>query len=94
MQEFDVGTFVFLRYLGMLVLSWLVVYLSRRAKRDKEDKTTRVKIDQKDFGRLALVGMLGFGLYIPLSSVGLNDTTAFSSALLMATSPLFVSILL
>jgi drug/metabolite transporter (DMT)-like permease len=94
LQEFDVGTFVFLRYLGMLVLSWLIVYLSRRMKSDKAVKPTKVKISRKDFGRLALAGILGFSLYIPLSSVGLNYTTAFSTALLLGTSPLFASILL
>jgi len=94
LQEFEVGTFVFLRYLGMLGLSWLVVYLSRRAKHNQTITTPKVKISRKDFGRLALAGVLGFSLYIPLSSVGLNYTTAFSSALLIATSPLFASILL
>ena len=41
-----------------------------------------------------MAGVLGYGLYIPLSTLGLSFTTAFSNALLIATTPLFAALLL
>jgi drug/metabolite transporter (DMT)-like permease len=47
-----------------------------------------------DVGRVALAGLLGFTLYMLLSVVGIDRTTAFSNALLLAVSPLFTALLL
>ena len=41
-----------------------------------------------------LAGVLGYTLYILLSTVALSYTTAFSNALLIATAPLFAALLL
>lgn len=88
LEQFNVPGFIALRYLGMLVLSWSVfLFWQRRTRR-------AVAIKRADLARLALTGGLGYGLYIPLSTVGLSYTTAFSNALLIATSPLFAALLL
>ena len=47
-----------------------------------------------DLPLFALAGFLGHTLYITLSTIGLNYTTAFSSALLIATAPIFAGLLL
>lgn len=88
LQQFDVLGFIALRYLGMLALSWSVLlFWQRRTRRT-------VAIKRADLAGLALTGGLGYGLYIQLSTVGLSYTTAFSNALLIATSPLFAALLL
>jgi drug/metabolite transporter (DMT)-like permease len=97
LAEFDVFAFSFLRFAGMLALSWLVLFLRRQARKPNSgrSKTTEsLAVARKDIPRMVLLGILGFTLYIQISAVGLNYTTAFSSALLIATSPLFVAGLL
>ena len=88
LEQFNVLGFIALRYLGMLVLSWCVLLVWQRRTR------RTITIKRRDLVGLTLTGTLGFGLYIPLSTVGLNYTTAFSNALLIATSPLFAALLL
>jgi drug/metabolite transporter (DMT)-like permease len=88
LEQFNVLGFIALRYLGMLVLSWSVLLFWQRRTRQA------IAIKRADLAGLALTGGLGYGLYIPLSTVGLSYTTAFSNALLIATSPLFAALLL
>jgi len=88
LAQFNVSTFIALRYAGMLALSWCVLlYRLRFAPR-------AARLDRRDLPGLALAGVLGYGLYIPLSTLGLSFTTAFSNALLIATTPLFAALLL
>jgi drug/metabolite transporter (DMT)-like permease len=47
-----------------------------------------------DLPRFILSGMVGYCFYIGLSTIGLAYTTAFSSALLVAMSPLFTALML
>lgn len=47
-----------------------------------------------DLPLFVLAGLLGHTLYITLSTIGLKYTTAFSSALLIATAPIFAAVLL
>ena len=47
-----------------------------------------------DLPRLALAGVLGYTVFIVLSTVGLARTTAFSTALLVGTAPLFAALML
>jgi drug/metabolite transporter (DMT)-like permease len=97
LAEFDVFAFSFLRFSGMLALSWLVLYLRRQFKKKNSGgppTAESFRVDRKDLPRMVLSGILGYTLYIQISAVGLNYTTAFSSALLIATSPLFVAGLL
>lgn len=88
LEQFDVAGFIALRYLGMVVLSWSVLLFWQRRTRQT------IAIKRGDLPGLALTGGLGYGLYIPLSTLGLSSTTAFSNALLIATSPLFAALLL
>lgn len=87
-DEFDVFPFLLVRYLGLLVLAWTVVAVrSRRGG-------LPVRIARADRPRLALAGILGFSVYTTLSMIGLDYTTAFSNALLLATAPMFAALLL
>lgn len=84
LEQFDVPAFVFLRYLGMLAVGWVVVL----------GRGTALGVHRADLPRLGLSGLLGYTLYIPLSTFGLHYTTAFSGALLIATAPIFAATLL
>jgi drug/metabolite transporter (DMT)-like permease len=88
LEQFNVLTFICLRYLGMLALSWGVLLLHRWKTGES------IGIKDGDLPRLALAGVLGYTCYIPLSTVGLSFTTPFSNALLIATAPLFAVVLL
>ncbi len=101
LAEFDVFAFNFLRFSGMLALGWSVVYLRGKFGQSKpaptaEKLSLRERFQQirPDLPRMMLTGLLGYTLYIVLSSVGLSYTTAFSNALLIATAPLFAGVLL
>jgi drug/metabolite transporter (DMT)-like permease len=52
------------------------------------------KIRRQDVLWLVVSGLCGYGIYQLLYMVGLSHTTAFSSALLMATVPLFTALVL
>jgi drug/metabolite transporter (DMT)-like permease len=86
----EVGPLAFLvvRYLLMLGIAWGVLAWQRRRS------GLRLSVDPADYPRLALVGILGYSLYILLSIVGVSETTAFSNALLIALAPLFSALLL
>jgi drug/metabolite transporter (DMT)-like permease len=88
LEQFNVLGFIALRYLGMLVLSWTVLFMWQRRTRQA------IAVKREDLPALALTAGFGYALYIPLSTVGLNYTTAFSNALLIATAPLFAALLL
>ena len=88
LEQFNVLGFIALRYVGMLVLSWGVLLAWQRRTRQA------IAIKRTDLPGFALTGALGYVLYIPLSTVGLHYTTAFSNALLIATAPLFAAFLL
>ncbi len=92
--EFDTYVFICLRFSGMVAVSWLVLYLRRRLKVARHKSPESLVIARQDWARVVVSGLLGYTLYIQISTVGLSYTTAFSSALLIATSPLFMTILL
>jgi len=86
----EVGPLAFLvvRYALMLGIAWGVLAWQRRRS------GMSIAVDPADYPRLALVGILGYSLYILLSIVGVSETTAFSNALLIALAPLFAALLL
>lgn len=88
LEQFNVLGFIALRYLAMLILGWGVLLVWKHRTREA------IAVKAEDLRALALTGGLGYALYIPLSTIGLNYTTAFSNALLIATSPLFAALLL
>ncbi len=83
--QFDVLAFSFLRYAGMMVLAWTVVVLREPG---------RPGIAPGSGARMAAAGLVGYSGYILLSLVGLAFTTAFSTAILIATAPVFSAVLL
>jgi O-acetylserine/cysteine efflux transporter len=88
LDQFDVGAFVALRYVAMLGLGWTVVLVRPHATAELR------RLIGAGWRQLILVGVLGFGLYIPASMLGLSFTTAFSNSLLIALAPLFMAVLL
>jgi drug/metabolite transporter (DMT)-like permease len=87
LQEIDWAAFTFVRYLGMIALGWAVLLWRRGAGRP-------IGVAREDLPRMAATGVLGYSIYIVLSTAGLAHTTAFSTALLVGTSPLFTILLL
>jgi drug/metabolite transporter (DMT)-like permease len=84
LAQFDVLSFTWLRYAGMLVLAWAVLLLARRPALPP----------RRDLRRVVAVGTVGYSGYIVLSLVGLSFTTAFSNALLIAAAPLASAVML
>ncbi len=87
LAEFDVLPFTALRFLGMLILGWSVLFWHRRVTGE------RSSVARADLPSLALSGISGYTLYLLLGLFGLHYTTAFSNALLLATTPLFAALL-
>ena len=75
--------FTFLRY---LVASATVLALLRW-------RTGSVSLPRSDFLRICILGVVGFGCYQILWSVGLQSISAGDSALLIATTPVFTAVL-
>lgn len=80
---FGLLPFTFLRFAGMLALGWAVLAVRPAGG-----------IRREDWPRVLASGALGFTLYISGSLAGIHFSTAFSNALLIATAPLFVMLLL
>ena len=80
---FGLLPFTFLRFTGMLALSWLVLAARRGGG-----------IARADWSRVAASGLFGYTLYISGSLAGIYLSTAFSNALLIATAPVFAILLL
>ena len=87
LDEIDPIAFTFVRYLGMIALGWAVLLWRRAAGRP-------IGVARADLPRMAVTGVLGYSIYIVLSTVGLARTTAFSTALLTGMAPLFAVVLL
>jgi drug/metabolite transporter (DMT)-like permease len=87
LDEIDVLAFTAIRYVGMLALAWAVLGWLRLRGRP-------ITIRREDIGRIVIAGVLGYTVYIPISTVGLSLTTPFSTTLLMGMSPLFAALLL
>lgn len=79
LQEIDPLAFATARFLGVSILLLALVYLM-------EGKPL---IRREDWPRVALVGLSGIGIYQICFTLGLNYTTASSSSLIIATSPIF-----
>jgi drug/metabolite transporter (DMT)-like permease len=82
--EFRVLSFAFLRFAGMIVVAWAVVLLRR----------IPLRLEPGDRPRVVATGLIGYSGYVLLALVGLNFTTAFSNALLIAAAPVFSLLLL
>lgn len=88
LEEMTPFAFTYVRFLLMSLIALLVLWVhARRGGR-------AWKIERRDLFPLILSGLSGYGIYQVFYIVGLNLTTVFASALLMATVPLFSAILL
>jgi drug/metabolite transporter (DMT)-like permease len=87
LEEIDAWAFMAVRYAGMLALAWAVLgWMWLRGR--------PIGIAREDLRCVVIAGVLGYTVYIPLSTLGLSLTTPFSTTLLMGTSPLFAALLL
>src|SRR5262245_59270857 len=86
LDEIDAVAFTVVRYLAMIALGWGVLLVWWATGRP-------IGVRRADLPRLAVAGVLGYSIYIVLSTVGLARTTAFSTALLIGTAPLFALLL-
>ncbi|HVA38401.1 MAG TPA: DMT family transporter [Candidatus Dormibacteraeota bacterium] len=82
LEQIPALPFTCFRFMGMLALAWAVVIIRRRGN------LRELRFRREDFALIALAGVLGYTLYITLSTVGLTYTTAFSNALLVAVAPI------
>lgn len=82
LNQFDIGSFNFVRFGGMVILGWAVIAITGG----------RTPIVAEDRRRLVLVAAVGFCGYVFGFSVGLSYTSAFSASLLLALVPLWVAV--
>ncbi|HYM71111.1 MAG TPA: DMT family transporter, partial [bacterium] len=94
LAQFDARAFTFLRFVGMVALAWGVLVAGRRMRRGRRGPRGDVAPSRADLGRLAIAGVVGHGAYELLFVFGLQYTTAFSTALLLNTTPAFTLLLL
>jgi drug/metabolite transporter (DMT)-like permease len=78
-EQMNPLAFTFVRFLVMVPLSFLLLRITGG----------RLHIERRDIPALLLCGAWGFGLYQYLWVIGLAHTTAFATALIGATSPIF-----
>lgn len=92
LTELEPWPFLFARFSGMLAIAWVMVWAARRRAQGAERH--RYALARGDVPKVAVSGALGYTLYITSSTIGLSYTSAFSGALLIAVSPVFVALLL
>ena len=83
-----VGTFLFVRFVVMLVLGVaLLLFVYRR-------HLAQALPRREDLGRFAAAGLLGHTLHVGVVMWGIDLSTAFSSSVVLTTSPLFTLFIL
>ncbi|MYD35703.1 MAG: DMT family transporter [Dehalococcoidia bacterium] len=83
LNQFDVGSFNFVRFSGMVAVGWFVLLATGGIR----------AIEPGDRLRLLIVAVVGFCGYVFGFSVGLHLTSAFSASLLLALVPLWIIVL-
>lgn len=78
-EHVSVRTYVFLRLIIVSSLLFTMLRLRRQS----------LRFNQRDYGKLIVAGVTGFGAYNLLFVLGLSRTSAFSAAILVATAPIF-----
>jgi drug/metabolite transporter (DMT)-like permease len=88
LDAIGVGPFLFLRYLVMplLAFSLLVIILRRHLPKSWPQRA--------DLPRFAAAGLIGHTLHVGLVTWGIHLSTAFSSALVLTSGPLFTLLIL
>jgi drug/metabolite transporter (DMT)-like permease len=88
LEEMDPFSFTYLRFVMITTLAVVILWVHGR----RGGRTWR--FERRDMWPLIISGLSGYGVYQLFYIAGLNLTTVFSSALLVATIPLFSAILL
>ena len=88
LDALGVGAFLFIRFLTMPVLAFLLLLLVFRRN------IGRTWPKREDLPRFVASGLLGHTLHIGLVFWGINLSTAFSSALVLTSGPLFTLLIL
>ena len=82
LDQFDVGPFNFVRFGGMVVVGWVVLWVTGGIQ----------SIEARDRLRFMVVAVVGYCGYIFGFSVGVSLTSAFSASLLLALVPMWIII--
>ncbi len=88
LDALGVGAFLFIRFLTMPVLAFLLLFLVFRRN------IARTLPKREDLPRFVASGLLGHALHVGLVFWGINLSTAFSSALVLTSGPLFTLLIL
>jgi len=83
LEQFGVGPFNFLRFGGMVVTGWLLLWATGGIR----------CVQSRDRRRLLVVAVVGYCGYVFGFSVGLDLTSAFSASLLLALVPLWIVVI-
>ena len=83
LDALGVGAFLFIRFLTMPLLAFLLLFIVFR----RNLAATRPK--PEDLPRFIACGLVGHALHVGLVFWGINLSTAFSSALVLTSGPLF-----
>ena len=83
LDALGVGAFLFIRFLTMPLLAFLLLFIVFR----RNLAATRPK--PEDLPRFVACGLVGHALHVGLVFWGINLSTAFSSALVLTSGPLF-----
>jgi drug/metabolite transporter (DMT)-like permease len=88
LDAIGIGTFLFVRFVVMLLLgAALLMFVYRRHLRQALPR-------REDLGRFAAAGLLGHSLHVGVVMWGIDLSTAFSSSVVLTTSPLFTLFIL
>lgn len=88
LQRFDIATFNVVRFTAMVSIGWLLMAVNHRRRGHP------YLPERADRPRIAVAGGVGFFGYLFGFTIGLSQTSAFSSSLLTGMSSLFVALLL
>lgn len=88
LEHMGVAPFLFVRFLTMPVLGFVLLAFATRA-RLRDALPARA-----DLPRFAACGLLGHTLHVGIVTWGINLSTAFSSALVLTSAPLFTLLIL
>lgn len=88
LDAIGVGAFIFIRFASMPVLAVLLLFLAFRRQIAKSLPK------REDWPRFIACGLVGHTLHIALVMWGMNLSTAFSSAVVLTSQPLFTLLIL
>ena len=88
LDTLGVGPFVFIRFVTMPLLAFLLLFLVFR------NRVARTWPKREDLPRFIACGLIGHALHVGIVFWGISLSTAFSSALVLTSGPLFTLLIL